>query len=341
MVLTQTASPAELSFSVIAASTLEELARPLLRLLHLATGLESTYLTSIDLMASEQHVQFALNKGDMQIPEGLTVPWADTLCKRALDEGRAVCQDVADIWGDSDAARALGIKTYASAPIRTSDGVLVGTLCAASAGAAELSDWARGTLNMLAKIVAQHIERERLIEQLKAANDELKVQALTDALTGLPNRRAVIEVLERMLARYARDGTPVLVGMIDLDGFKSINDKLGHLAGDRFLKEIGHRLKAALRPTDVVGRIGGDEFAVIGLGTQSDADELELAKTLQDRLATATAGQYSLGDVELNYDGASVGVVVVSGGVDAEAALRGADAEMFLVKGRRKLGVCH
>src|SRR5579862_1519455 len=124
------ASLADLSRSATAAESLEELARPLLEMLHAATGLESTYLTSVDLAAGEQHVQFALNAGSLTIPEGLTVPWNDTLCKRALDEGTLFCNDVAERWSDSEAATALGIKTYASAPVRTSDGLLVGTLCA-------------------------------------------------------------------------------------------------------------------------------------------------------------------------------------------------------------------
>src|SRR5579862_4412685 len=94
------ASLAELSRSVTAANSLEELARPLLEMLHAATGLESTYLTSIDLAAGEQHIQFALNAGSMKVPEGLTVPWSDTLCKRALDEGTTFCSDVPGRWGD-------------------------------------------------------------------------------------------------------------------------------------------------------------------------------------------------------------------------------------------------
>lgn len=68
----------------------------------------------------------------MVIPEGLVVPWADTLCKRALEENRMFSDNVAECWGDSDAAKALGIKTYLSAPIRSQDGRVLGTVCAAS-----------------------------------------------------------------------------------------------------------------------------------------------------------------------------------------------------------------
>jgi len=329
-------SLAELSRSAAAAASLEELARPLLKMLHAATGLESTYLTSIDLAAGKQHVQFALNSGSMTIPEGLTVPWGDTLCKRALDEGTPICSDVPDRWGDSEAARALGIRTYASSAVRTSSGQLLGTLCAAGTSSVEMGDWAQSTLNMFSTVVAQHIEREILVEKLKAANSELAVHALTDALTGLPNRRAILDELRRMLARSARDGTPVLVGLIDLDDFKQINDTQGHLAGDQFLKEVGKRLGAAVRATDMVGRIGGDEFAVLGPGPHEGMAPGDAADILRSRLAEATVGRFLLGDAELKYAGASVGVVALPAGDDAEAALRKADAAMYADKRRRK-----
>ncbi len=329
-------SLADLSRSVNAASSLEELARPLLAILHEATGLESTYLTSIDQDAGEQHVQFALNEGAMQIPEGLTVPWNDTLCKRALDEGKPVCSDVAQSWGDSEAAKALGIKTYASAPIRTSDGLLVGTLCAAGGKTVELGDWAQSMLNMFSKMVSQHIEREMLLEQLKVANSELTIHALTDPLTGLPNRRAILDELGRMLARCSRDGTPVLVGLVDLDDFKAINDTRGHQQGDRFLQQISQRLAAAVRATDMVGRIGGDEFVVLGPGPHEGIEANEAATILRRRLANATAGAYLLDDEELNYGGASVGVVALPAGIDSESALREADAAMYTDKRSRK-----
>lgn len=329
-------SLADLSRSVTSASNLEELTRPLLEMLHLATGLESTYLTSIDPEAGEQLVQFALNRGSMKIPEGLTVPWSETLCKRALDEGKFFCNDVAERWGDSEAAKALGIKTYASCPVRTNGGRLVGTLCAAGGESVELGDWAQSTLNTFSKMVSQYIERELLLEQLQAANSQLMVYAMTDALTGLPNRRAIIDELGRMLARSARDGTPVLVGLVDLDDFKAINDTQGHHLGDQFLQGIGHRLGAAVRATDMVGRIGGDEFAVLGPGPHEGIDAEDAAKSLRVRLAKATAGRYLLGDVTLDYAGASVGVVVLHGGVDAETALRDADAAMYADKRSRK-----
>src|ERR1043165_6277299 len=124
---------ARLTSTVPVARNLDQLTRPLLEMLGSITGRESTYLTTLDLRAGEQHVLIARNTGAMTIPEGLTVAWSDTLCKRALDAGRMATSDVADCWGDSDAARQLGIQTYVSAPVRDDGGALMGTLCAASA----------------------------------------------------------------------------------------------------------------------------------------------------------------------------------------------------------------
>ncbi|WP_028456028.1 hypothetical protein [Chitinilyticum litopenaei] len=105
---------AQISQALESRQPLEGLVRQLLMLLELVTDLESTYLTRIDLAEMRQHILFSRNSKQMQIPEGLAVPWDDTLCKRALDEGQRFTNDVANCWGDSVAARELGIATYVS-----------------------------------------------------------------------------------------------------------------------------------------------------------------------------------------------------------------------------------
>lgn len=325
----------QLSNTVPHANSVEQLTRPLLDILGTVTGMESTYLTTIDLDQGLQHVQLARNVGSMQIPEGLDVPWSDTLCKRSLDEGRTYTADVSACWGDSSAARALGIRTYVSAPVRGQDGLLLGTLCAASAASQALAPAAEALLQMFSKLVGTWLERERLLAQLSEANARLAAYALIDALTDLPNRRAITDTLERALAQAKRDGTTVLVGLIDMDGFKRINDSHGHHVGDLFLQETARRLRAALRATDVVGRLGGDEFVLVSPGPSSGADSA--ARLLQERVSAATTGNFELKDVRFAYSGASVGVVAVDpAGIDAEEALRLADARMYRVKQHRR-----
>ncbi len=346
---------AELSTTLPAAKSVEQLTRPLLDMLGAVTGLESTYLTSIDLKADLQHIRYARNVGQLQIPEGLSVPWDDTLCKRALDEGRMCTSDVTQCWPDSDAARQLGIQTYVSAPVRADDGVLYGTLCAASARRHDINPQAEAVLKLFSSVIASFIEREMLVEQLHAANVRLMSYALTDTLTGLPNRRALFEALDRLLARAVREEATVLVGVIDLDGFKSINDTYGHQAGDTFLQETSRRIAAALRGSDMVGRVGGDEFVLIGPGPalaakRSDAGGVtpqaeaeEAARAMEERILAATMGRYKLGDTTVAYEGASAGVVAVDpAGLDAEAAVRLADARMYEIKyARRAARVIH
>lgn len=340
---------AGLSNSLPQARSIEQLTRPLLDMLGSVTGLESTYLTSIDLKADVQHVRFARNAGELQIPEGLSVPWSDTLCKRALDEGRMCTSDVSRSWPDSEAARQLGIQTYVSAPVRTDDGILLGTLCAASAKPHQITPQAEVVLKLFSNVIANFLQRELLMEQLHAANVRLMSYALTDPLTGLPNRRALYEELERLERRATREGGSVLVGLVDLDGFKGINDTYGHQQGDVFLQEVSRRLASTLRSSDMLGRIGGDEFVLVGPGPAIErgnagpggealrGEAEDAARSLEERATAATIGRYQLGDAVVPYEGASVGVVAVDPrGLDAEAAVRLADARMYEIKRARK-----
>ncbi|WP_114239744.1 sensor domain-containing diguanylate cyclase [Dyella sp. C9] len=324
-----------LSESVTKAQTLEQLVRPLLELLQAATGLESTYLTTIDLGAGVQHILYASNTRQLLIPEGLEVPWEGTLCKRALEENRPYTDDVAQCWADSAPARALGIATYASTPVRLDDGTLYGTLCAASDQRRPLAEGAEKVLQMFSRLISQQIERERLVHALRQANDTLAMSALTDATTRLPNRRALMDELGRRLNTLAQGDRALVVAFIDLDRFKAINDEHGHDAGDRFLTAIGGRLQGALRGDDYVARLGGDEFVV--LSSPMRADATHVAKILHDRLQAATTGQFQLAGPVIDYAGPSIGVVIAAAnGCDAEALLAQADAAMYVAKRERR-----
>jgi diguanylate cyclase len=319
----------QLAESIADAKDLEGLTRPLLEVLEAITGMESTYLTTIDERKGVQHILYSRNTKSMQIPEGLSVPWDDTLCKRALKEGRPYTDDVSACWGDSEAARALGIKTYLSQPVLNLDGSIYGTLCAASGDQVRVSDASIKVLNMVARLIAYQVERERQLASLRRNNEVLSTQSLTDPLTGLPNRRALRQELERMLARAARTDTRVQVAFIDLDGFKKINDEHGHEIGDRFLIHFAHRLRAGVRIGDYTARLGGDEFVVITPGNEPNE--------LRERIAQITATTFRHGQVVIEYAGASVGVVVSEPGEeDTEALLARADAAMYAIKKVRK-----
>lgn len=317
-----------------AARTVEQLTRPLLELLEMVTGLESTYLTHIDNSAGMQTIVFSRNSRTMQIPEGLSVPWDDTLCKRALEEGRAYTEDVSSCWGDSEAARALGIRTYASTPVYLGNRNLYGTLCAASCESQPLTPQGKQALGLFSTLIGQQLERERLLQDLQKANAALETESSTDALTGLPNRRCTLAELDRLFAMAKRTGQRVLVAFIDLDGFKKINDTHSHDAGDVFLVEVGRRLSKGLRAGDMLGRLGGDEFVVIGLTAPGEGEGGDA--TLQ-RLAPLVQGRYDLDSVVIDYPGASFGVVHADPhGCTPDEALRQADARMYEDKRSRR-----
>lgn len=315
--------------TVARAHDLESLTRPLLEMLEALTGLDSTYLTRIDTEQGLQHIIFSRNSKRLQIPEGLSVPWDDTLCKRALEEDRPYTDNVAECWGDSDAARALGIRTYLSQPVRETNGRVYGTLCAASDQPVPVAPEVLKVLGLFASLIAFQIERERRMAELERSNAELTQLAQIDALTGIPNRRALLAELARQLARAQREGRPVMVAFIDLDGFKAINDRYGHEVGDRFLRHIAQRLKSGTRAGDFLARYGGDEFVFLASGTTDEE--------LRNRLEALTTGRFEAPGVAFDYGGASVGVVS-SNAEDGslEDLLQRADQVMYEVKRRRR-----
>jgi diguanylate cyclase (GGDEF)-like protein len=116
------------------------------------------------------------------------------------------------------------------------------------------------------ELKARLLAGKRVIDlqnQLLAARESLRYAASYDHLTGLMNRKEVMEALERELARAKRDRSPVTIAMIDVDHFKKVNDDLGHLFGDAALKEVARRFQSQLRVYDSIGRVGGEELLLV------------------------------------------------------------------------------
>lgn len=328
---------ARLSESLTTARSLEDLTRPMLEMLLAVTGMESTYLTVVDEGEGLQQVMYACNTRQLQIPEGLRVPWTDTLCKRALEEKRPYTNEVQRVWGDSGAARDLGIQTYASTPVRAQGGALYGTLCAASSARLPLPENAEHVLQLFSQLISQQMQRELLVQKLEKANAELQAFAITDSLTGLPNRRALMATLERMLAQATRDKTSLLVCFLDLDGFKHINDTYGHEVGDAFLSAMARRITQALRGGDFLARFGGDEFVLVGHGPSLGEPTGPAVQAFQKRVSDATVGSVPMGAYTIDYAGASAGVVAIDPLVTPlDEALKQADAAMYVVKRTRQ-----
>ncbi len=175
-----------------------------------------------------------------------------------------------------------------------------------------------------ANVLADAIERH-------AADQALRYRVLHDSLTGLPNRLSFVDALGESLDKAAVSGSPVGILFLDLDHFKLINDSLGHHAGDALLRAVAPRLRAHLRPGDVVARFGGDEFGIL---IDRLADEGE-ALAIADRVASAFAQPFSLDGVD-HFVSASIGVAVSRASeertVNAELLIRDADAAMYRAK---------
>ena len=155
------------------------------------------------------------------------------------------------------------------------------------------------------KLEAEMAESRRLGAELARANEYLRQMALTDVLTGLPNRRHALEHLAQLWSESQRHGLPLSCIMIDADGFKQVNDTYGHEAGDRLLCEVARTLRENTRQEDTVCRLGGDEFLILCRGTGLDgarrlAENL-LARVNALRVPTGTGewrGNLSMGVAE-------------------------------------------
>jgi diguanylate cyclase (GGDEF)-like protein len=156
-------------------------------------------------------------------------------------------------------------------------------------------------------------------------------EAFHDSLTGLPNRSLFIDRLNHALARIEREGAPLAVLFCDLDGFKTVNDSLGHAAGDRLLQAVGRRLEESLRPSDTVARFGGDEFAVL----LEELARPEDAARAAARVIAQLEAPFEIEGREI-FVGISVGIAAASRGDDADSILRNADLAMYRAKARGK-----
>jgi diguanylate cyclase (GGDEF)-like protein len=163
-----------------------------------------------------------------------------------------------------------------------------------------------------------------MVDRLRNARDIQALLARVDATTGIPNRRAFLEISERECRKTHRNRRPVTIAYIDLDNFKSVNDDLGHAEGDSVLRTVGRVIQENIRQTDVIARLGGDEFALMLPETGLAGAKVLLVK-LQSRLANAMEKH----NWPVTF---SIGCITFARPVSIEEMIGRADSLMYRVK---------
>ena len=246
---------------------------------------------------------------------GLRIPLQGSLSGEALRRRRVlVCGDTEDDPRvDREACRGVEVRSLIVVPLlheaRTTGVLKVSSSVRGAFDAADVR-----VLEGLANTIGAALVRGELLRKLEE-------QASTDELTGLPNRRAFDDAVRAALARARRAGQPLSILLVDLDGLKQVNDSAGHAAGDRLLVTAGSAWAATLRASDVIARVGGDEFAVLLEGADETA-----ADEVIERLAAALPPGH----------GASAGAATWDGSEEAAALLARADAAMYECKRARR-----
>jgi diguanylate cyclase (GGDEF)-like protein/PAS domain S-box-containing protein len=286
------------------------------------------------LRTSEQRFRSLVqNSADVQMvvtPDG-TISYESNAVERVLgfEADSRTGQSLLAMTYRDDRARVGELLTDVA---RTPDGLVSGEVRMRHAD----SSWRWVEMlarNLLADpAVAGIVVNYRDVTGRRMLEDELRHQAFHDSLTGLPNRALFLDRLSHGLARRRRFRGPLAVLFVDLDDFKTVNDSLGHAAGDDLLKAVAARLAEALRSGDTIARMGGDEFAVL----VEDANGRDAPERVAQRLLAALQAPFSVNDSDL-FVRASVGLTVSTTRNDsAEEMLRNADTAMYTAKANGK-----
>lgn len=241
----------------------------------------------------------------------------NTFCRHALEgSGPLVIPDATKdqrVMGNPYVQGEPHIRFYAGVPLRTRDGFNIGTVCAIGLEPREFSAQQADILANLAKIVMDALELRQLANQ--------------DSLTGTLSRRAFKDEANRLFALAKRHNQPLSCVVFDIDRFKSINDAFGHAAGDQVLLEAAKHCQSTLRQTDLIGRLGGEEFAILLPHTGKEA-ALEVAEKIRTAIG------------RLRFDGLPIDKVTASFGIaaldksinDLDSLIKEADGAMYEAK---------
>lgn len=223
------------------------------------------------------------------------------------------------------------VRFYAGAPLLTPSGACIGSLCVLDTQRQEgLSADRQSILADLAATVVELLEARARQIALVATTQEIAYLATHDPLTGLPNRRRLSDLVSAM-----KDGAPIATLYLDLDGFKSVNDRFGHAIGDALLQQVAVRLRQVLPPDATAARLGGDEFAVILGGI----DPMKKAAIVAQGLITMLGQTYHVEGCEADI-GVSIGIALADDRDGLDTSLRQADTALYSAKSQGRGCYC-
>jgi diguanylate cyclase (GGDEF)-like protein len=265
------------------------------------------------------------------------LPRSQAFCDVAIAHGPGIIL-VPDLMADArfaDHALAFGaarLRFYAAMPLVSPAGIVLGTLSVLDRRCRSLTADQTSALETLGRQILELLEMRRTVIGLSQANARLGQQSLTDALTGVPNRRAYDQKLTEEVARAKRTRAALSLLLIDVDLFKPFNDTFGHPAGDAALQSMARVLQASLRPYDFLARYGGEEFAII-----LPATDLAEAVTVAERVRVLVAHS----EFPHRKFTISIGVARLDPDREAKTLVQAADDGLYRAKanGRNRVGV--
>ncbi|MDI4658083.1 EAL domain-containing protein [Xanthobacter autotrophicus] len=327
--ITHTRLMEDLQRQVLAALAADALARDILELLcRKVEGLAPGVLCSILGVTADDRLTVlaapSLPAAFSAAVEGLAIGPTCGSCGTSAFRGEAVMvEDIAGspLWADfQHLVLPPGIKGCWSIPAKLRSGKVAATFAFYFPGPPFAAPWLESVVSVCSDLCALVLERSD-------ARNRIATLASIDTLTGLPNRRRLIESLSDLIAAAGEHDEPLAVLMLDVDHFKDVNDTLGHSTGDALLVEMARRLKAQLRIGDTVGRTGGDEFVVLVHDCAAE-EAAHIARRLIDYMAAPIPAQ----KLHLTMS-ASVGIALYpQHGTAAETLLQHADTAMHEAK---------
>lgn len=265
----------------------EEAGKQVLQYLHQHLGFGLWMITRVE---NDDWIILQAENQKYDIKPGEVFGWADSFCYHMV-QGKtpkiAPCSNEIELYSKAPINNKLSIKSYIGEPLFNEDGSIFGTICAIDDKPHSediLKDAA--LISLLGSLLSSILQSELRENKQRRLRERYEVEALTDSLTGLYNRRAWDQLLEAEEGRCQRYGLPAAIFSIDLNDLKQVNNQFGHEAGDQLIQRTSDVLVEHMRVNDVIARMGGDEFTILCPETKAE-DAVILYHRLSEIFAAA------------------------------------------------------